>query len=128
MTEVPKGYFTTIRGRTGKQLKFYDNLLQITMRAHGMIFCLDTRQEVEAIENIDMLQDPDTMVNTGFIMSASTCAYQDGEKFHRRIQTFTNENCNLSFQKIQDRYIDETEFKISGMLYRTFSEMDLGQL
>ena len=43
MTEVPKGYFTTIAGRTGRQLQFYDNLLQITMRAHGMIFCLDTR-------------------------------------------------------------------------------------
>ena len=43
MTEIPKGYFTTINGRTGRQLEFYDNLLQITMRAHGMIFCLDTR-------------------------------------------------------------------------------------
>ena len=41
--------------------------------------------EVEAIENIDMLQDPDTMVNTGFIMSTATAAFWEGEKFHRRI-------------------------------------------
>ena len=53
MTEVPKGYFKTIKNRKGKQLDFFDNLLQVTVRSHGMIFDLDTVKEVEAIENID---------------------------------------------------------------------------
>ena len=87
MTEVPKGYFTTIKTRRGNYLKFYDNLLQITMRSHGIIFDLDPEKitEVEAIENIDVMQDPDSMVNTGFIMSAATTGSRDGEKFHKRI-------------------------------------------
>ena len=53
MTEVPKGYFKTIKNRKGKQLDFFDNLLQVTVRSHGIIFDLDTVKEVEAIENID---------------------------------------------------------------------------
>ena len=40
-------------------------------RNHGMIFDLDSMKEVQAIENIDQMQDPDDMVNTGFIMSTS---------------------------------------------------------
>ena len=52
------------------------------MRSHGMIFDLDDPiEEVQAIENIDMMQDPDTMVNTGFIMSTSTSDIWEGEKF-----------------------------------------------
>ena len=75
------------------------------------------------------MQDPDCMVNTGFIMSASTNEIWEGEQFLRRIQIFTNEYCNLLFEKRQDRYNDgSVEFKISGMLFRTFSEMDLWQL
>lgn len=85
MTEVPKGYFKTIKNRKGKHLTFYDNLLQITMRSHGIIIDLDELKEVEAIENIDQLQQPDTMVNTGFIMSASTSCEWEGEHFLRRI-------------------------------------------
>ena len=53
MTEVPKSYFKTIKNRKGKQLEFFDNLLQVTVVNHGMIFDLDTMKEVEAIENID---------------------------------------------------------------------------
>ena len=53
MTEVPRGYFKTIKNRKGKQLDFFDNLLQVTVVSHGMIFDLDTMKEVEAIENID---------------------------------------------------------------------------
>ena len=46
-----------------------------------MIFDLDDVLEVQAIENIDMMQDPNIMVNTGFIMSASTSDVWEGEKF-----------------------------------------------
>ena len=53
MTEVPKAYYTTLRSRTGLKLTFYDNLLQITERNHGMIFDLDSMREVHAIEYID---------------------------------------------------------------------------
>lgn len=85
MTDVPKSYFTTIKDRTGKKLEFYNNLLQITVQSHGMIFNLDTVKEIDSIESIDQLQDPDTMVNTGFIMSTSTNDIWEGEKFLRRI-------------------------------------------
>ena len=68
------------------------------------------------------------MVNTGFIMSTATSDVREGEKFQKRIQILTNEDCNLLFERYQSRYVDKTENKISGMLYRTFSEMDLGQL
>lgn len=74
MTEVPKAYFTTIKNRNGKKFSFYSNLIQITIRSHGMIFDLDSSpiKEIDNIENIDMLQNPNEMVNTGFIMSTST--------------------------------------------------------
>lgn len=50
----------------------------------------------------------------------------------QRTQVFTNEYCNLLFWRKQDRYKDQKkkdyENKISGMLFRTFSEIDLWQL
>ena len=57
MTEVPKAFFSTIRQRDGFKLKFFDNLLQVTIRSHGMIFNLDTNpiEEVDSIEDIDQL-------------------------------------------------------------------------
>lgn len=59
-------------------------------------------------------------------MSVSTTNYWEDEPVIRRIQMFTNENVNLHFEKKQDRYQDGTiEKSISGMLYRTFSEIDL---
>ena len=73
MTEVPKAYFTTIKERSAFNLKFHNNLLQVTVRSHGMIYDLDAEpiQEVDSIENIDQFQTPDQMINTGFIMSSS---------------------------------------------------------
>ena len=55
MTEVPKAYFTTIKDRNGLDLSFFNNLLQITVRADGMIFDLDSDpiREVNSVENID---------------------------------------------------------------------------
>ena len=52
MTYVPKGNFTSIKDRIGRKLQFFDNLLQITVRSHGMIFDLDSFKEVDSIENI----------------------------------------------------------------------------
>ena len=53
MTEVPKGYFTTIKDRANEKLSFFNNVLQVTVRTNGMIFDLDTLREVNAIESID---------------------------------------------------------------------------
>ena len=57
MTEVPKQYFMTIKERNGNQLRYYDSLLQVTVRLHGTIFNLDTNpiSEVDMLENIDQL-------------------------------------------------------------------------
>ena len=49
MTEVPKAYFTTVQSRVGKQMEFYSNLIQITVRGHGAIFNLDSPM----IEEVD---------------------------------------------------------------------------
>ena len=112
-------------------MEFYDNLLQVTVGVHGMIFDLDSYpiKEVDSIENIDQLIDPDAFVNTGFIMSMSHKAVNDETNFIRRVQLFTNEQCNLLFEKKQNRYKDNTkDQQIKSILYRTFSELDLYEL
>ena len=53
MTEVPKAYFTTIKSRDGLKMTFYDNLLQITERNHGVIYDLESMKEINSIEQID---------------------------------------------------------------------------
>ena len=54
-------------------MEYYNNLLQLTIGTHGMIFDLDARppKEVDTIENIDQLMKPDSFCTTGFIMSIS---------------------------------------------------------
>ena len=101
MTEVPKAYYTTLRSRKGLDLSFYNNLLQITERNHGMIFDLDSMKEVHAIENIDQFQNPDHLISTGFIMSTSKNEVRnEGEQFIRRTQIISNEYVNLLFEKV----------------------------
>lgn len=57
MTEVPKLYFTTIKERQKNDLEFYNSLLQVTVRSHGIVFDLDSKNmnEVHSIESIDQL-------------------------------------------------------------------------
>lgn len=50
MTEVPDAYFTTIKQMQGQKMQYYDNLIQITIHNHGMIYDLDSLEEVDAIE------------------------------------------------------------------------------
>ena len=80
-------------------MQFYSNLLQITARNNGMIYDLDSMQEVNAIENIDQLQDPDSMVNSGFIMSTSWEDTFEDQTYLERHQVFSNEYVNLLFEK-----------------------------
>ena len=62
-------------------------------------------------------------------MSASKDVYFEQEKSLRRIQVFTNEFSNLMFWRTQNRYLNsKREIQISGMLFRTYSEIDLLQL
>ena len=53
MTEVPKGYFTSIKSRIKEGMQFYNNILQVTVRSHGMIYDLYSLREVDSIESID---------------------------------------------------------------------------
>ena len=142
LTDVPNAYYTTIKSRKpDNSLEFHNNLLQVTIGTNGMIFDLDSPhlEEVTSIENIDMISDPDECTNTGFIMSLSHKARnRDDVDYLKRVQIFTNEHCNMLFQKEQSRFKLQTEkekftkyhikYKISGMLYRTFSELDLFEL
>ena len=129
---MPKGYYKTMKAQLGKDgMEYYNNLLQLTIGTHGMIFDLDARppKEVDTIENIDQLMKPDSFCNTGFIMSISRNVVREEMQIPQRKQIFTNEYCSLLFEKKQLRFPDgRREFKISGMLYRTFSDMDLYEL
>lgn len=66
-----------------------------------MIFDLEpaTITEVDAIENLDQMQSPDEMVNTGFIISTSKREESEEKKFFSRHQVFTNEYVNLLIEK-----------------------------
>ena len=133
LTEVPKAYFTTIKARKAEgKMEFYDNLLQVTICNNGMVFDLDSTpiKEVDSIEGIDQLMKPDTYVNTGFIMSISHNLPAGEERALKRVQIITNEYCNLLFEKQQTRFEGSAKrkLKISGMLYRTFAELDLREL
>ena len=129
LTEVAKANFTTVKTmKSNNRMEFYDNLLQVTIGNDGMIFDLDSEpiMEVNSVENIDQLAKPDSFTNTGCIMSISTNALHEGEKVIERVQVFTNENANLLFEKRQKRFEDGKRINnISGMLYRSFSELDL---
>jgi len=54
---------------------------------------------VNAIENIDQMQDPDSMVNSGFIMSTSWEDTFEDQTYLERLQIFSNEYVNLLFEK-----------------------------
>ena len=82
MTEVPRSYCTTIKPSEGTEgISFYKDLLQITARSNAIHLNLDeeTPDEVAQIENIDQLQDPDKVINTGFIMSSSKDEVWEGK-------------------------------------------------
>ena len=68
----------------------------------GIIYDLDGSpiSEVTSIESIDTLQDVDSLINTGFIMSSSVGRVEDEKKLIRRTQIFTNEFVNLSFKRV----------------------------
>lgn len=68
----------------------------------GIIYDLDgcPISEVTSIESIDTLQDVDSLINTGFIMSSSVGRVEDEKKLIRRTQIFTNEFVNLSFKRV----------------------------
>ena len=73
MIGLPKATFKTIKEINGEKMSFYSNLIQITVRANGIIYDLDSNpiKEIDTIESMDMLQNPNQIVNTGFILSTS---------------------------------------------------------
>ena len=96
MTELPKASFKTIKDKKGKKIKFYKDVLQITVRTSVILIALDgtngetkykknkcaywadklnckveklprkTPEEISLIENIDQLMDPEKSANSGF--------------------------------------------------------------
>ena len=68
------------------------------------------------------------MVNTGFIMSTSKNQTKDEEVSVCRTQIITNEYVDLLFERKQYRKDGTINYDISGMLFRTFSEIDLFEL
>ena len=94
MTELPKASFKTIKDKKGKKIKFYQDVLQITVRTSVILIALDgtndatkykknvcgywveklayrkTPKEISLIENIDQLMDPEKSANSGFSLTS----------------------------------------------------------
>ena len=71
MNSIPKTSYKNIRTNGNKA--YLNNLLQVTIRAHAMIYDLDTKNilEVDSIENIDSFSDPSSFLDTGFRVVSS---------------------------------------------------------
>ena len=83
LIEVPKSSFKAIPSDGSSKL--YNNLLQVTIGAHGIIFSLDDQIiEIDSIENIDSFQCPNSTVNTGFVLSSSQEYRNKKEKWVHR--------------------------------------------
>ena len=65
-------------------------------------------------------------------MSSSQNDVVEEKESVERTQILTNERCNLLFQRVQDRSINSEDAicnnKTLGILFRTYSEVDLEQL
>ena len=94
-----------------------------------MILDLDTLTEVQTIEAIDSIQDPDHMVDTGLRMFTSRTDVEDDKKTTTRTYIKSNENGNLLFKRVLSLYHDNTKKVYNyGSLYRTHTETDLYEL
>ena len=124
-------------------MTFYKCLVQVVVRNQAIVFNMDNylatmAKEVNFLEDLDQVTDPEKHVNTGFIHMISNPKDENKqeEAFIERKRIHTNDAGNLCFSqekriwrdkrftgrhgRIQDRY--------SGMLYRTFTELDLLEL
>ena len=73
MTELPKAYFKTIKDKKDNKIEFYQDVLQITVRANAILISLDSTNpsEISYIDSLDQIQDPEKSVNSGFMLSSS---------------------------------------------------------
>ena len=62
-----------MKGKEDNRIKFYQDVLQITVRSSAILIALDglTPVEISQIENMDQLQDPEKSVNSGFVLTSS---------------------------------------------------------
>ena len=65
-------------------------------------------------------------------MSSSRNYKEDDKDYHERRQLVTNEYVNLIIERMQTRYVrggvKKKDINISGLMCRTFSELDLFEL
>lgn len=129
LDEIPRSFYSNIKKRDELKISFYQNLLQYTVRNRAMILDLDTLTEVQTIEAIDSIQDPDHMVDTGLRMFTSRTDVEDDKKTTTRTRIKSNENGNLLFKREMKLNHDSTRRVYnSGSLYRTHTETDLYEL
>ena len=77
--------------------------------------------------------DPEKFVNTGFINCVSYEELdEEGDVMIIRERTNFNETMNLCFLHTSERWVSESSYKpeskVSGMIYRTYCELDLLEL
>ena len=115
--------------------RYYNNALQITIRNQAIIYDLDEGStdnqdiEVNYLENIEQLLDPEKFVNTGFVTATSTGVAQTLDDEDDQSPTLvkelcTNEHSSLLFLK--EKTSKSTSF--TGKIYRTCTELDTLEL
>ena len=90
-------------------------------------------QEVTFLQNMGQFKDPDRFVNTGFLNVVSYEEIdEEGDIMIKRQKIKCNEIMNLCFEHSTERWkteeIDTRVAKVSGMIFRTYSELDLKEL
>lgn len=112
-------------------MNYHSNLIQINVRNKSIIYCLDhpsAQEEVNFLSYTGQFVSPDTYVNTGFTNAVSFDNEDDFETFIHHTILVTNELNTLCFKEDQSLCENKVKYTISGMLFRTYTEIDLFEL
>ena len=133
---VPRSSHWHVKSRIQgcKEMSYYENLLQISIRNQAVIYDLDhpdASEEVKFIYNTGQFVDLDNYVNTGFTQTVSYDQEEDETKWVNSAIVFSNEKNGLHFKKEMRKEIsDEPEIttRFSGVIYQTYAEIDVCML
>jgi len=136
MYHVPRSSHWHVKSRIQgcKEMSYYENLLQISIRNQAVIYDLDhpdANEEVKFIYNTGQFVDLDNYVNIGFTQTVSYDGEEDDVKSVNSSIVSSNEKNSLHFKKDMNRTIEEypeIETRFSGVIYQTYAEIDISML
>ena len=129
--KVPNSSFLTIKSRPiDSDFKYYYNLLQIVIRDNTVVYSIEDNgrlKEVESLQSMSALTDPDNFVQTGYSTSNSYDDAESGEIFVDELAMNEHKNLMMSRQRIFSP-AEGLRTTYNGVLYRTFTELDLFEM